>query len=312
MSLENPKLTQEDEQDRDELRRVLAIMERRKVVGITQAKDYKEALEKREQERDISEHREAVEARNIEDIADVVVFDWDGVLLDSMERISRGAAELIRHLGKENISKLSDEEVEKSYDAPFWEYYKRFGIPVEADEDKKFIFDYFHEKILPDLTRELPVEDTLFPDVKETLIELKQKGLAKNPDFKIGIVSAGNPERIQHDLRKYELDTLVDFVIGSQHNKSDALKELCNQNKLSPERIVYFGDLPSDIRDVRDTELPIKIASVARFNSAEDRLGSYNPDYLVHSIGGEIFRLTPFEDKPKAGEASENMNQSVS
>jgi phosphoglycolate phosphatase-like HAD superfamily hydrolase len=299
MSQEKFHFTPEDEQDREELRRVLAIMERRNVAGETQPQDYREAVEKRDKEDSTLEKREAGEPRNIEDIADTVIFDWDGVLLDSMERISRGAAALITHLGEENIPKVTGEEVEKSYDAPFWEYYKRFGIPVETPEDRQVVFDYFHQKVLPELSKELPEEDVLFPEVRETLAALKQKGLSKNPNFRIGIVSAGQPERIQRELAKYELDSIVDFVIGSQHSKTEALKEVCEQNKLNPERTLYFGDLPSDIRDVRGTGLPIKIVSVARLEGAEDRLGSYDPDYLVRSVGDEVFQLTPFEDKEK-------------
>lgn len=267
--------------------RMQEIIKRRRVAGIPLPKDLNEARQKliHDKERRV-EKKETGEIREIQEIIDLAIFDWDGVLCDSMENVAHMAVETVKHFGKS----LTKEEFLQSYDQPFWDYYQRLGIPASTPEERAYIYKLYQDKVRPTAEKHLK-ELTIYPEVEGTLSELLLRGI------KIAIVSAEKEEKVQSLIEKSHLKHLFDFVITNNHHKSEAIKKLCEENGFDPERTVMFGDLPSDIRDAH--EAGIKAVAVARpkIKESDDRLGAYDPEYLVPDLGPGIFRLIPYEDK---------------
>lgn len=267
--------------------RVETIIKRRKIAGTPLPKDLEEARQKliRDEERQM-EKQEKGDIREIQEIIDLAIFDWDGVLCDSMENIAHMAVETVKHFGKE----LTKEEFLQSYDQPFWDYYQRLGIPASTPQEQAYIYKLYQDEIRPAAEKHLK-ELTVYPEVEGTLSELSLRGV------KIAIVSAEKGDKVRELINKYRLNHLFDFVITDNHHKSDSIRKLCEDNGFDPEKVVMFGDLPSDIRDAH--EAGIKAAAVARphISDSEDRLGAYDPEFLVPDLGPGIFRLIPYEDK---------------
>lgn len=263
------------------------ILKRRKVAGTPLSKDLDEARQKliRDEERQMGK-QEKGDIKEIQEIIDLAIFDWDGVLCDSMENMAHMAVETVKHFGKT----LTKEEFLQSYDQPFWDYYQRLGIPASTPEEQAYIYKLYQDKIRPVTERQLK-ELTIYPEVEGTLSELLLRGV------KIAIVSAEKEEKVQSLIEENNLRHLFDFVITNNHHKVEAIRRLCEENGFDPEKVVMFGDLPSDIRDAH--EAGIKAAAVARptVKEADDRLGSYDPEFLVPDLGPGIFRLIPYEDK---------------
>ncbi len=247
--------------------------------------DYEEASLKVDKERDNNiENPEDQEERDIEQLFDLVLFDWDGVMYDSMENIARYAQEVCKLFDKE----VDVQEFLKRYDQPFWDFYEREGIPCSTPEQRKEIYELYHSKVRPVLENDPSVKQPeIYPETAGIVKDLKSRGL------KVGIVSAHKPEEIEAVLKDSHIE--VDFLIGAAHNKTEEIKRVCEENGFDLERVLMLGDLPSDLRDAR--KAGVKVGAVARFKEAEDRLASYDPDYLFHSIGPEMLRLKKFQDK---------------
>jgi len=267
-----------------EAEKMKKIMERRRVIK-PRSRDYEEAHAKLEMGRSGQGSRSAEEAesRNIEQAVDMVLLDWDGVMYDSTDHLGQAVVEVTKHFGKEwDVARFKE-----SYDAPFWDYYESLGVPATTEEEQQYIYRIYHDTILPRLV-EGGVSSDMYPEVWDTLRELKERGL------RVGIVSAHKPAEIERVLEEKRARDFIDFIVGLAHNKTEAIRQICEQNRLDPKRVLMFGDLPSDLRDAKAAG--IKTAAVARFEAAKDRLGSYDPDFLFQTLGPEIFHLRPYQD----------------
>jgi HAD superfamily hydrolase (TIGR01509 family) len=268
----------------EEAKKMQDVIRRRKVIGAPLTSDYEEAHEKVEQDKS-PVHPESVEPRNIEELIDLIIFDWDGVMYDSMDNIAKTAVEITKHFGKG----ITEEQFHESYDQPFWDYYKRLGIPVETEDERAYIYKIYHDEILPKIKEGESKKSTIYPEVEDTLRELVARHI------KVAIVSAHKTEEIIEILTQGGLLKYIDYPIGLAHNKTEAIKQLCMESGVTPERALMLGDLPSDLRDAR--KAGVRVGAVARRNEFRDRLGSHNPDFVFETVGPEIFHLTPHLDK---------------
>ncbi len=261
------------------------IMKRRGIIGSPLHADYNEAHEKIEREKTTREEKELGEPKNIEELIDLVIFDWDGVMYDSMENIAEAAVEVVKRFGGD----LTTQQFHASYDQPFWDYYRRLGLPVGTEEERAYIQKIYHDEILPKIKSSQTKNTDTYPEVADTLKELALRRI------KVAIISADKLENITSILTQKGLMQYILYPIGLAHHKTEAIKELCAVYGFNPERVLMLGDLPSDLREAK--KAGVNVAAVARHQIAKDRLSSYDPDYLFETIGPEIFHLTPHQDK---------------
>jgi phosphoglycolate phosphatase-like HAD superfamily hydrolase len=285
--MENPEIDNRYPLDRalEEAEEVKHVLKRRRADKKPNVVDYQEAEDKvkRIGLKDGKFENKEIESKEIGDLFDVVLFDWDGVLFDSMESIARYAQEVCRLLGKE----IDTKEFLESYDQPFWNYYTKQGIACDTSEQRDYIYHLYHDQVGPILEKDPQIKKSdLFPDAMEAIRKLESLGL------KVGIVSAHKPEEIKALLEKNGIK--VDYLIGLAHNKSQEIKRLCESEGFDSSRVLMIGDLPSDLRDGQ--RAGVKVMAMARFPEAEDRLGSYDPDYLATSLGIDLFKLKKFQD----------------
>ena len=163
-----------------------------------------------------------------------VLFDMDGVLVDSIEAWFELFNKTLKHFGKEEFT---------------WEKFMErvWGGPIERDAEEFFgtsvdnvirfyfdNFDSFKENL------------KLFPNVKEVLDELKNKNL------KIGLVT-NTPKRQVHKLVDHlSLREYFDVIIGGdevEHGKPapDMIFLACKELGIKPEDSIYIGDVDADV-----------------------------------------------------------------
>ncbi len=220
------------------------------------------------------------EPQDIEKIVDAILFDWDGVLYDGTHNIGLSALETCREFGVE----VSMEYYVENYTQPWWKFYERLGIPAATEEERRAIHDTYAR--IHANRRHL---SEVYPEVAETLRALATRRVH------LGIVSAGKLDNIKLKLAEKGLLELFDeqHLVGEAHQKAEAIKAFCEKNALSPERVLMVGDLPSDLEDGRAAG--VKVAAVARFESAVTRLSSYKPDFLLTDMGSSILKPAPFK-----------------
>ncbi len=221
----------------------------------------------------------SLERKEIEKIVDAVLFDWDGVLLNSMSKVAKVTEEVCRILGKEGITQ---EFVIENYIQPWWRFYEKIGIPASTEAEQQKIKDVFFK-----VFDSQDAEDELYPDVGDTLKQLIEKGI------QIGIISAGNMDSIKNILKSKGLMQYFDEknLVGSSHEKTTAIIRFCEDNNISPDKVLMVGDLPSDLEDGR--RAGVKIAGMARSEQAVNKLSAYNPDFIMSGLGDELLKPRP-------------------
>src|SRR3989338_6070353 len=112
----------------------------------------------------------------------VIIFDWDGVIVDSMPWIYKAMQEVLSSYGIEK----SIEDVSGGFFQPRDEYYCSFGVDITDKEE----LDKRHKEAI----KKYKIPDFLFPEVREVLSFLKQN------NFQLGIGSSTSNLEIKRQL----------------------------------------------------------------------------------------------------------------
>ncbi len=195
-----------------------------------------------------------------------VLFDWDGVIVDSMPIIAKGIQETAASYGVE----LTLDQVLDGYFQPRLEYYKSLGIDVtDVDELNRrhwAAIEKHHEPA------------PFFPEAVDVLRFLKEKNL------KLGVASTAKTDHILEQLASVGLSYIfqTEAVVGGELHKNDKLKQLIEFFGLPLEEILYVGDLPSDITAAH--AMGVQAGGIERREVARQKLGKLNPEYLFASL----------------------------
>lgn len=277
-----PKLTDQDLQDREDFQYLLSIMEKQGASGITQPMDYEDAIsykDKLEKFRDGKSPDGSITA-----LFDDVIFDFDGVIYDSTYASYRAIEIMLEKKGDKSVSQpLTIEELANSYQAPFTDYYKRFNISVKTREEFASFRDAYRE-VLAQVNSEHHTPSTLYPEVKAVLDKLKE-AKKDNPRLKVHIISAGSEDHVKKPLREAGILDDFDEVLTECHDKTTEIKNISLRSDGKGGKTVMIGDLPSDIKDAQQID-GVKTIAVARGQHERNHLGMYLPDYIVSDLNG--------------------------
>lgn len=305
-----PKLTEQDLQDREDFQYLLLIMEKQGSVGVTQPSDYEDAISYRDKLESFREGK-ALEG-SVTILFDDVIFDFDGVLYDSTYSTYRALELMLEKGADKNIpSPNTIPEIANSYQAPFQNYYKRFGTSLETPEDIVAFRDAYRDVVIQ-VNNEHHAPADLYPEVKNVLDKIKE-AKKENSSLRIHIISAGSEKHIKDVLEKHGIIDDFDEIHAESHDKTAMIKTVADRAKVK-DRTVMVGDLPSDIKNARQVA-GVKTIAVARGTSEHEHLGMYLPDYIVTDLTGlfdlksysrelrekEYDKENPFTD-PKVGE----------
>lgn len=169
---------------------------------------------------------------------EAVFFDFDGVILDSVEVKTKAFARMFRQYGP---------EVEKSV----VEYHLNNGGVSRFDK-----FRYYYEKLLKKTVDEetikrlseefskLVIDEVLtspfMPGAKESLESLGEKGI---PCY---IVSATPHEEINLIAEKKKLKRYFRGIHGAPRKKWEICREIINREQYNPQNCLFIGDAMSD------------------------------------------------------------------
>ncbi len=196
----------------------------------------------------------------------VIIFDWDGVIVDSMPFIAQGIQETALTYGVE----ISIEAILDGYFQPRDAYYRSLGI----DTSDQVELNRRHSASIKKYQKSVPI----FPEAADVLRFIKQN------NFKLGIASTASTSFITEELSRFNLADIfsLDLIWGGETAKEQKLKNFLEVLKVSPEEMMYVGDLPSDILAARANN--IRAAGIERREIARKRLAALNPDYLFSSL----------------------------
>jgi phosphoglycolate phosphatase-like HAD superfamily hydrolase len=194
----------------------------------------------------------------------ILIFDFDGVLADSLAPMLRYAGQVCQEMGYPCTPTQKDLEILDRME--FSEYGRQLGIPEEKIET--FVarnFELFSR-------REEPLAIT--PGIKSVIGKLSQ--------IAILVVITGNSCKVVGKfLDTYGLKDKFQTVLGAEDDGSrlgKILKVISLNGGLNGE-VYMIGDAVSDIRAA--SEAGIKSVAIAWGHQSKEKLITENPDFLV-------------------------------
>jgi len=197
---------------------------------------------------------------------ELVVFDWDGTLLDSFDADSLAYIAMFQELGIPwGLSELA------MHYTPNWHrVYRAACIPRSKWDiaDKIWAKHYAHHT------------PKLVPCARSVLAWVARR-------YQLGLVTSGDRVRVLRQLRYFSLTRLFathvcagDTTQGKPHPAPLrlALKQMC----LDPKACVYVGDSPHDLEMSRRAGV-CAIAVIGRFPT-EAGLRAAKPEFLLNSL----------------------------
>lgn len=198
-----------------------------------------------------------------------VIFDFDGVLVNSKRAIFKTYREACKEMGIKFYSSLA--EFSKNIDGNYEHFYVRLGIPKKYFKKMSLAYKKHYRKF--------EKEVSLFSGVENVLKKLKSHG------FKVGIVSNTHDYIIKYFLKKFRIAKYIDVVVGG--NKIDRLKPdpaeinvAMKKMKVKPEETIFIGDMEVDMIAGRRAKVKNLIAVTYGYHP-KSRLKKFNPDEFI-------------------------------
>jgi phosphoglycolate phosphatase len=192
------------------------------------------------------------------------LFDFDGVIADSMELYEELTRRCFETIGKP-ITK-NHEDFLDLFDDNFYEAIQRRGVSIEEFNDavKQIVPTIDYSKV------------TAFEGLMPVLRELKKKNV-------LIIVSSNNVHAIMAILSLIKFNGCFDEILGADFRLSKVDKIIYAMEKLniSYDRTFFVGDTTGDIKEAK--EAGVKTVAVTWGWHTKERLEKTKPDLLIDS-----------------------------
>jgi len=186
-------------------------------------------------------------------------FDFDGVIVDSLDIKTEAFGELFSKYGKAISKKVMDYHCNNggvSRYEKFWYYYKNL---LRKEINQRII-----NKLDKDYSRLVVKNVIAAPYIKGALSFIKKL----NKAGKVCFIISGTPQKeIRHILKQRKIDGLFVETAGSPVNKANNLQNLLRKYSVDPGEAIFFGDARSDYEAARDNK--VEFISIVNNKSKE-------------------------------------------
>jgi HAD superfamily hydrolase (TIGR01549 family) len=194
-----------------------------------------------------------------------IVFDFDGVLVESVDVKTRAYALLFQNEGEEVVQKVVDYHLKNGGVSRFEKirfYYS--NILYRSLSEKHF------QKLCAQFSH-LVVDEV----VASPWVDGAKEFLIRNQKKYTFIIISGTPEaELKKIVRRRKMAHFFNSVRGSPKNKVTLLSEVMDEYHLKPEEITFIGDAETDWCAARETGVPFILRCTSnKESSAPDYTG---------------------------------------
>jgi phosphoglycolate phosphatase len=198
----------------------------------------------------------------------LLLFDFDGVLADTLNDMLLFAQQVCDELGVEHT--VTRDDLNALETMSFAEYGRQLEVPEPlVDEFARRCLKRFNEKVSP-------------PDFFSGLDQVIQE-LSRNNA--LAIVSGNTTQNVNAFLIKHGLDGCFQAIFGvdSPGNKCEKIERARRQLAKEGESVFMVGDSLSDMRAAKKAS--VTSIAVCWGHQSVEKLLSAKPDYLIRSPG---------------------------
>jgi HAD superfamily hydrolase (TIGR01549 family) len=213
-----------------------------------------------------------------------VIFDFDGVLIDSKEMY----VEFLKRATQENDIEIESDKIEAEL-IPHVRGTINNILPKNL-ENRDTLGKRIEERVI-NLTADEGLERVrLNEDVTTTLYGLKKMG------YNMFLVSNSHSRFINNVLGQYDLHTFFDDVItldSGFKSKDEAIKRIIGKEGIETNEIAYIGDTIEDVKLGKRVGCKV-IIILSNFSwdyNKKEKIEALSPDFLVDDLSDIILIL---------------------
>lgn len=191
----------------------------------------------------------------------LLLFDFDGVLVDSLDVYEKTVTDCLQQIGQP-LTRGRAEFLEL-FEGNFYESLAQKGVNM----------DKFFAASVDILSKVNYAEMTPFDAIRPVLREL-----AKN--HPMIVISSNDTPTIVEALRLYDFNGIFSEVLGSDFmlSKKDKILHVISQYKVTLQDIYYIGDTTGDIKEGK--QAGVKTVGVTWGWHSKEKMAAARPDYL--------------------------------
>jgi phosphoglycolate phosphatase len=196
----------------------------------------------------------------------LIIFDYDGVLIDSLSNAISAGEEFCRSVAHDRVP--TEETIGSLENMTYPEIARSIGLPPEqAERFSSHVFQRFQD-IGPSMA--------FFPEIEPLLHRMAAKNIA--------IVSGNVKHVISAKLASHGLAEKITCIFGALEpgDKAEKIRNACRHFGADVGRSCMIGDSVSDIRYAKRAGVQ-SIAATWGWQW-RDRLVKENPDFIVNSV----------------------------
>ena len=167
---------------------------------------------------------------------DLVIWDWNGTLLDDTELCYQIANDMRQERGMRLMRDV--EEYRTYFTFPVIDYYRRMGYSFETEP-----FEIISQQFVAMYAERFPL-CPLQPCVEEALSAVLATGARQV------LLSATGQDKLDEQVAHFKLGQYFDRVIGGSNNlangKADYAKDFLHESGVTPARAMFVGDTDHD------------------------------------------------------------------
>ncbi len=190
---------------------------------------------------------------------DTIIFDFDGVILESMSVKSEAFAKIYEPYGEDIVAKVVQHHQANGGLSRYkkFEYYHKNFLQKELSEVEKQEFDRQFSEYVMQKIKEVPFVKGVKEFLEQNYMQYKM------------FVSTGAPEyEVKEVVKLRGLEKYFVEVFGSPQTKVGHINNILTKYNLHPSSVVFIGDGAKDKESAEATHLHF----IARISSAQSPL----------------------------------------
>ena len=192
-----------------------------------------------------------------------VIFDWSGVINDSIENHLLVVNKIFKRFGANEISM---EELRENWLQPYMLFYNKYFPDLTIEEEQAV----YKECIVnsPKSKPYLGIADVL-----------KSFKIA---EVQMVILSSDSPVTLLPEMADFGLDGVFTDIVMDAYDKSKSIRGLIDRNNFKAEETIFIGDSNHEIEEGK--RIGIKTGAVTWGYCTKTKLESLNPDFVIDTL----------------------------
>ncbi len=191
-----------------------------------------------------------------------IVFDWSGVVKDSLEDHLFIVNSMFEDLGGPQITL---QELQENWVQPYMLFYNKY-LPALTLEQEQQAYRRAISKISG---------AKFVPGMPELIKDFK------NHQIQMVVLSSDFPDTVLHEIKSFDLENIFLDVVTNVHEKEEGLKKIIEDFKFVLGETIFIGDSNHEIEAGKS--LGVKTGAVTWGYGLRKNLEKLKPDYLFNN-----------------------------